>query len=304
MDCAMPDLAGVPQISAWEICRAAPGLGGISWRLLNMKDTKIGRAVLEDMNFWATPENRCRLPDSTGDDDGNDLETRKRRTQSEAMETNSAGKYRRQTRRKTGTSEIPELWHEDALAGRKGRGAIDSVMLLNHLRKGKGAGGSDLDVHARDIHSAFNSIDPRIMEELLNDHEDLREWVANFLAPREFDITVDDRVIGSTKMTGGTPQGPPLSPSLFTIYMSAIIRRAQQLDRERDQNRISHQALRSGPKVAGGSCRLLQFIDDCNPIVTGDPRDMDSALTEAAEEFKLVWDHTKDWKSGIHLEST
>ena len=36
-------------------------------------------------------------------------------------------------------------------------------------------------------------------------------------------------------MTGGTLQGSPLSPSLFTIYMSAMVRRGEELDRQRHQ---------------------------------------------------------------------
>ena len=63
--------------------------------------------------------------------------------------------------------EIEELWHKRAVAGRKGRGAMDSVMLMAHL-KGRGAGS---DVHGRDIHSAFNSIDTRIMCGLIEDRD-------------------------------------------------------------------------------------------------------------------------------------
>ena len=65
--------------------------------------------------------------------------------------------------------EIEELWHERAFAGRKGRGAMDSVMLMNHIRR-KAAGS---DVHGKNIHSAFNSIDTKIMCDLMTD-EDLR----------------------------------------------------------------------------------------------------------------------------------
>ena len=33
----------------------------------------------------------------------------------------------------------------------------------------------------------------------------------------------------------------------------------------------------------------------------GDVKDMDRALGQAAEEFKLKWDRSKDWTNGIHL---
>ena len=77
--------------------------------------------------------------------------------------------------------DIEELWHARAFAGRKGRGAMDLVMLMDQLR-GQHPG---RDVHVRDIHSAFNSIDSRIMCSLIPD-QDLKRWIKDFLASRTF----------------------------------------------------------------------------------------------------------------------
>ena len=112
--------------------------------------------------------------------------------------------------------EIKELCHERSFAGRKGRAAMDSVMLMAQLRE-QSRGRSD--VHGREIHSAFNSIDTRVMCDLIEDR-DLKRWVKAFLAPRSFQIKTN-RIIGEARMTGGTPQGSLLSPSPFTIYMSS-----------------------------------------------------------------------------------
>ena len=58
--------------------------------------------------------------------------------------------------------EITELWHDRAFAGRKGEGAMDSIMPMAHIRE-------KADVHGRDIHSAFNSLDSGIMCSLIQD---------------------------------------------------------------------------------------------------------------------------------------
>lgn len=92
--------------------------------------------------------------------------------------------------------EIEKLWNERAFAGRKGRGAIDSVMLMDQLRR-ENAGS---DVYGRDIHSAFNSIDTKIMCGLVEDR-DLRRWVRGFLAPRFFQITSHRRVDNDWRYT-------------------------------------------------------------------------------------------------------
>ena len=120
--------------------------------------------------------------------------------------------------------EIEELWHKNAFAGRKGRGVIDSVMLIDHLR-----GPVRKNVYRRNIHSAFNSINTTIMCDLLKESPDLQRWVHEFLAPRSFRIKTD-RVIGRARMVGGTSHGSPLSPSIFRIYMSAMVKGAEERD--------------------------------------------------------------------------
>jgi len=95
---------------------------------------------------------------------------------------------------------IGGLFHERAFAGRKGRGAIDSVMLMDQLRKETGG-----HVYGRDIKSVFNSLDRDKIYKILQGHKDLREWVDHFLRPRTFEIKVDREPIGSITMGGATP---------------------------------------------------------------------------------------------------
>jgi len=88
------------------------------------------------------------------------------------------------------------------------------VMLMDELRRETGG-----EVYGWDIKSAFNSLDREVMREVLAGHGDLREYMDYFLRPRDFEVRVDGRRIGEGTMVGGTPQGSPLSPTIFTIYL-------------------------------------------------------------------------------------
>ena len=82
--------------------------------------------------------------------------------------------------------ETEELWHPLSFAGRKGRGAIDSVMLMYELRKDRGG-----TVYGKDIKSAFNAVDRANVAYFFQDLQDLAIWIDRFLEPRSFDIMID-----------------------------------------------------------------------------------------------------------------
>ena len=112
-----------------------------------------------------------------------------------------------------------KLWHEAAFAGRKGRVAMDSVMLAKNMLEEN----DDLRMVGQDIRSAFNGLSSDITAEIVEKHRPLPQWVSEFLRPRTVDIWVDGKAVYTTTMTAGTPQGSPLSSSLFSIYASEMV---------------------------------------------------------------------------------
>ena len=124
-----------------------------------------------------------------------------------------------------------KLWHEAAFAGRRERGAMDSVMLAKSMLEEN----DDLRIVGRYIRSAFNGLRRDITADILEKHRPLQQWVSEFLRPRTIDIWVDGRVVYSIIMTAGTPQGSTLSPSLFSIYASEMVWRAQRTLRRQVQ---------------------------------------------------------------------
>ena len=189
-----------------------------------------------------------------------------------------------------------ELWHKIAFAGRKGRGAMDSVMLAKNMLEEN----DDLRMVGRDIRSALNGLRADITAEILQRHRPLQQWVSEFLRPCTINIWVDGKVAYTTTMTAGTPQGSPLSPSLFSIYASEMVWRAQRTLRQQAQQRRSSKRLRKLPEED----RLLplSYIDDINTLVPRTTRTntWHEQLDKAAESVGLKWDKAKDWEGSDH----
>jgi len=274
---------------------SVPGPDRISWKLLKaIKETELGRAIIEDVAQVALAE-ATRMPEEWRNmkmvmlpKPGKD-HTRVKGWKPIVL-ANTVGKLAEKIVAQR-LQEREELWHERAFAGRKGRGAIDSVMLMAMLMEENKAG----EIIGRDAQSAFNTLRRDHTKTILEKEGWLGEWIDDWLAPREFDVEVDGRWIGRTTMTGGTPQGSPLSPALFTIYMSSVVWAAEKQLKER-----KHMTLRNPKRERYWP---LSFIDDVNGVCVGSVKEVDAALQSAAEEAGIRWDREKNWsgKGGKHL---
>ena len=229
---------------------ASTGPDGVTWRLLKMlKNTRLGTAVLEDVAQATIVENRY-----YGEEEWREMTMVM--IQKPGWDKTMVKGWRPMVLinviGKLADKVIGERlmrqekqFHE----GRKGRGAIDSVVFMDQIRKETGG-----DIYRRDIRSAFNTLNREVMREVLRGHEDLRDWVDYFLRPRTFAVKVDGRVIGEGTMAGGTPQGPPLSPTLFMIYMLAMVWEVECLHRRKEDARKHTKHTRSKGQAVVARC--------------------------------------------------
>ena len=136
---------------------STPGPDGITWRVWKiLKNTRLGRNALQDVAQCGTlraeqpPQWReariTKIPKP-----GKDRALVK--SWRPITLSNTIGKLAE----KLVAEEVQsheELWHEAAFAGRKGRGAMDSVMLAKKMLEEN----DDLSMVGRDIRSAFNGL--------------------------------------------------------------------------------------------------------------------------------------------------
>ena len=214
---------------------SAPGPDRVTWRLQKaLKDTRLGTAVLEVIGQMADVGNRY-YAEEKWREMVMVMSLKPRRDRSKVkgwrpmVLLNVIGKLTDKVVAER-MMKKEELFHARAFAGWMGRGAIDSVKLIDEIRKKAGG-----DVYGRDIKPAFNSLDGDVMRKVLREHEGLRDRVDYFMRPRTFDVKVNRRVIGKGMMVGGTPQGSPLSPTLFTAYMSSMVWEAERLLRHGEE---------------------------------------------------------------------
>ncbi|KAL1978972.1 hypothetical protein VTN96DRAFT_7858 [Rasamsonia emersonii] len=161
--------------------------------------------------------------------------------------------------------------HPGQMGSRRHRSAIDAVAcLIQEVHQGWGqkqlAGALFMDVKG-----AFDHVDPaklvRRMGELGIDG-DLICWVRSFLADRRVQLVIDGHQCPEHPISSGVPQGSPVSPILFVIYLSGVFRAIE---------------------AAVPGIRALSFADDIGLIALGSSVDQACQQLQQAGENAITW---------------
>ncbi len=123
-----------------------------------------------------------------------------------------------------------ELLSHTQVGGRKQRSAIDAALLLLHHVQQQASGKRKKRVITStlflDIKGAFDHVSKsRLLQTLtgLGLPSNLLSWVDSFLTERKIQLAFNNRLQPVTKVEVGIPQGSPISPVLFLLYVQDII---------------------------------------------------------------------------------
>ena len=141
--------------------------------------------------------------------------------------------------------------HAGQMGGRKERSAIDAVAILVHTvqekwEEKKLAAALFMNVKGAFGHISKGQLLTRMIE--LGTDGDLVTWTGSFLTDRRVQLVIDGHDNKEREIETGIPQGSPVSPIFFLIYISGVF------------NKVSE----TSPLVTS-----LSFVDDLGFIASG-----------------------------------
>jgi len=138
--------------------------------------------------------------------------------------------------------ERRQLLHDGQFGCRKRRSAIDAVgRLMKRVEEAWGRGNTAavllMDVKGAFPHVAKGNLIKRMEE--MGFEADLVRWVESFMEERKVIMSMDGKEGDSMDAETGVPQGSPVSPVLFVIYLSELFSRVEEKEKEYGSEGIS-----------------------------------------------------------------
>ena len=121
--------------------------------------------------------------------------------------------------------ETMGVLHPGQMGSRKQRSAIDTVACLIQNTHEAWKLQQLVGALFLDVKGAFNHVNPsRLIAQLIefNLDGDLIRWVQSFLTDRWVQLQIDNTLCPAHPINSGVPQGSPVSPILFIIYLSGV----------------------------------------------------------------------------------
>jgi hypothetical protein len=119
-------------------------------------------------------------------------------------------------------AEKGPLLHDSQMGGRRKRSAVDTAILLTDFVEKSKAKKQKSSVVFPDIKGAFDHIAKgRLLQTIrsLALPQNLIRWTRTFLEERSIRLAFDGQIEDFSEVETGVPQGSPISPILFLIYI-------------------------------------------------------------------------------------
>ena len=208
---------------------SAPGPDGISYRLIKaVKDTRLGRELIEEVveNLWrgVIPAAWRQMRVVFIPKPGRDLTAAKNWRPLNLI--NSMGKLGEKVVADRIQDFGGQLFHRLQYGSVRGRSAVDVLYRSVVRARACMDGGGSVGWGFWDVKVGFQNVVGEEVLRGLGEVEGTRGlcgWVEQFVAPRDFEVSWDGRVRGVGRLSTGVPQGSPLSPVLFLVWMAPIL---------------------------------------------------------------------------------
>ena len=157
---------------------------------------------------------------------------------------------------------LTHLFHNLQYGSRKGRSAMDSLMITVNKVEEALANGERATLLGKDIVSAFNQVRrTEILKSLRlnNTPSHITRYVGYFLLPRTCDIGWDAHRKGTIRLEDGSPQGSPLSPVIWLVYLATTLQRCEAKFQDIS---VPSRRPKKAPEVL-----CFSSADDTNPLI-------------------------------------
>ena len=129
------------------------------------------------------------------------------------------------------TCEERQLLHNGQMGSRVRRSATDAVAILIQEVQETWNKGEIAATLLMDVKGAFDHVSkPHLLNRMKELQLDpcLIRWTESFLSDRRVSMVIDGEPMTEHRVTTGVPQGSPVSPILFAIYLSGVFREVEE----------------------------------------------------------------------------